>query len=150
MIMRLKNELLGEYLDLDTGLIKTKVLSKTYAIKTKTDGFYMTFFENLASFFQITSTKEIFILVELCSRAEYSTGKVMIVAALKRELLEKFDTSDSYFTACLKDLCKKGLLIKLGTGYYQVNPLIFWKGDTKERTRMLEEGSKHTVTIEFE
>ena len=148
--MRLKNQLLEEYLDPETGLIKTKVLSKTYGIKTKTDGFYMTFFENLASFFQITSTKEIFILVELCSRAEYSTGKVMIVSALKRELLQKFETSDSYFTACLKDLCQKGLLIKLGTGYYQVNPLIFWKGDTKERARMLKEGIKHTVTIEFE
>lgn len=150
MIMRLKNQIVEEYLDTDSGELKTKVTSKTFAVKTKTDGFYMTFFENLASFFQINSTKEIFILVELCARAEYSTGKVMIVAALKKELLEKFDTSDSYFTACLKDLCKKGLLMKLGTGYYQINPLIFWKGDTKERARMLEKGSKHTVTIEFD
>jgi hypothetical protein len=150
MIMRLKNQVVEEYLDTDSGELKTKVTSKTFAVKTKTDGFYMTFFENLASFFKINSAKEIFILVELCSRAEYSTGKVMIVSALKKELLEKFDTSDSYFTACLKDLCEKGLLKKLGTGYYQINPLIFWKGDTKERARMLEKGSKHTVTIEFE
>jgi hypothetical protein len=148
--MRLKNQIVEEYLDTETGEVKTKVTAKTFAVKTKTDGFYMTFFENLASFFQITSTKEIFILVELCSRAEYSTGKVMIVSALKRELLQKFDTSDSYFTACLKDLCVKGLLIKLGTGYYQINPMIFWKGDTKERTKMLESGFKHTVTLEFE
>lgn len=148
--MRLKNETTEEYLDIETGEIRTQTTSKTFSIKLTQEHFYLTYFDNLASFYKLTSIKEIFLLSELCRLAEYNTGNVVLANYLRVSIMEKCNIERTYFSTCLKNLCEKGLIKKLSSNYYKVNPSIFWKGDEKSRQSLLQNGGKININIEFE
>lgn len=149
MKRKLKNETIEEYVDPETGEHKILTKSKHYSIAVKdSEKFYMVFFENLASFYQINSTKQIFLLSKLCEMAEYNTGSVDLSSNKRKKLIEHLKIDKSYLSRCLKSLVNKNLIVKEGTNIV-INPKVFWKGSTNERDKVLKEGLDFKITFKM-
>lgn len=105
----------------------------------KEDQFYMVYFKHLSSYFQINSVKELYLIAEMCSMAEYNTGKVSVSTQDRKRLCDLYSIDPSQYSRYIKDLIAKGL-ISGEKGAYYINPGIFWKGDRSSRFDLLKEG----------
>ena len=58
--------------------------------------YYYTFSEHMENYLKIKSAKALFLINELCSRAEWNTGRVLLPAGIKKEICTKikFDYSN--------------------------------------------------------
>lgn len=121
---------------------------KTYIVKTKADNFYMSFIDNMAGFFELTSATSIKILTILCNMAEFNTGVVRITSEDRKEIIDILGIKNTHLSNYLKMLKDKELIYGSG-GKYVINPLIFWKGELKERTELLK-NNKLKINIRFE
>jgi hypothetical protein len=140
MAKRLVNYKEKEILDKETGELVNVTTEKVYSIDAPKDKFFMTFFENLASFYKIKSIVDIKVLTWMCSHAEYNTGQVRLSTADRKELCTELDIKNSGLSLSLKRL-KELNLISGEDGRFEVSPEVFWKGDTLTR--------KKKITIEF-
>lgn len=74
----------------------------------------------------------------LCVYLEYDTNEFYLNPQRKKELIEytglKLDTINQGITT----MVKKNLLIRINTGTYQMNPLVFFKGSELQRAKYLE------------
>jgi hypothetical protein len=145
---RLKSELTQTTIDVETGELITTTQSKTFSVKINQDEFFMTYFEQLAGFFELTSAKEILLMVKLCGIAEFNTGRVFLTAERRKELMEQLSMSKNYISVCLKSLADKKL-IKGTRNDYVINPIVFWKGNNKTRNEMIKAKGKLQINIEF-
>jgi hypothetical protein len=143
---RLINEKTIDVVDQNTGEVITCTTSKSYSIKTDTDEFYMSFIEFMQPFFDLQSTTDKNLIAKLCTRAEYNTGKVRITAQDRIDLTKELEVDKSTLSRSIKKLVEKQL-ISGERGIYFINPLIFWKGDTKTRSELLKKGL--SITMEF-
>ena len=124
------------------------VSQQTHVVKCdQEDQFYMVYFKNLASYFQINSVKELYLISTMCSMAEYNKGRVSITTDDRKKLCELYNMIPSQYSRYIKDLIKKGL-ISGEKGTYYINPGIFWKGDRSSRKELLESGGLE-FTIKF-
>lgn len=140
----LKNE--TTHVDKETG--EVLVSSKTYSINVNQDEFYMTFIENMAGFFKLKSVVDIKVLTKFCIMAEYNTGKVVLSAAERKELVTFLDISIQQLTNSINNL-KKNALINGEKGTYKLNPLVFWKGKNDVRNGLIKD-NKVNITFDFE
>ncbi len=146
--MKLKNETQVEYLDSETGELKIMTTSKTYSIPVTNDSFYMTFFENMSGFFKIKSAIELKLIIKICTLAEYNTGKCNITSYLRKDICDELEITNQQFTNNIKSLKNKNLITG-ERGTYMINPLIFWKGSTKERDNLIKDSILNLkITIE--
>ena len=113
----------------------------------KEDQFYMVYFKHLSSYFQINSVKELYLIAEMCSMAEYNTGKVSITTQDRQRICDLYNIIPSQYSRYIKDLIKKGLITG-EKGTYYINPGIFWKGDKFSRKELLQSGGLE-FTIKF-
>ena len=113
----------------------------------KEDQFYMVYFKHLSSYFQINSVKELYLIAEMCSMAEYNTGKVSVSTQDRKRLCDLYSIDPSQYSRYIKDLIAKGL-ISGEKGAYYINPGIFWKGDRSSRFDLLKEGGLE-FTLKF-
>lgn len=113
----------------------------------KEDQFYMVYFKHLSSYFQINSVKELYLIAEMCSMAEYNTGKVSVSTQDRKRLCDLYSIDPSQYSRYIKDLIAKGLITGEKGAYY-INPGIFWKGDRSSRFDLLKEGGLE-FTLKF-
>ena len=113
----------------------------------KEDQFYMVYFKHLSSYFQINSVKELYLIAEMCSMAEYNTGKVSVSTQDRKRLCDLYSIDPSQYSRYIKDLIAKGLITGKKGAYY-INPGIFWKGDRSSRFDLLKEGGLE-FTLKF-
>ena len=124
-----------EEINVSTGEVKT--LRKTFSTKVKTkQDFFMVFLHGLNSICELSRPSDIKILVYLCSKAEYNTGRVRLTSSDRAELIEVLDIRKQSLSNSLRRLVESNLL-EGSKGTYIVNPQAFWKGETNERERIL-------------
>lgn len=145
---RLINETTIESVDKSTGEVIVQTTSKSYSVKTDVDTFYMSFVEFMQPFFELRSTTDKNLIVRLCTEAEYNTGKVYITTEYRDTLCEFLGIDKTALSKSLKRLKDKGLLFG-DRGSYVINPIIFWKGDTKTRDTLLKSKDGLSINIQF-
>ena len=123
-------------------------IEKTYIIKTKADSFYMSFIDNMSGFFELTSATSIKILTILCNMAEYNTGIVRLTSEDRREIIDTLGIAATHLSNHLKILRDKNLIEGKG-GKFIINPIIFWKGELKERSNLIK-SKKLSINIKIE
>lgn len=88
------------------------------------------------------------LLQALCVYLEYNTNEFYLNPQRRQELVEftglKLETINHGITR----LVKKNLLIRISTGTYQMNPLIFFKGSEIERAKHLELVIRYEICAE--
>lgn len=132
--------------DVNTGEILQYETQKTFTKKIKTDRFYMVFIDFISPLFNLKTDTAKSILVWLCCKAEYNTGKVLLPSAVRKDLCAELSISPNTLTNNLKKL-KDLKLISGEKGEFIINPQIFWKGDTQTRDQFL---NTETIKITFE
>ena len=145
---KLLNEIQKQYLNVETGEIEILTTSKTFSIPTTSENFYMTFIENMSGFFNLKSAIEIKLIIKFCCIAEYNTGKVLITSFERRKICEELNITNQQFSNNVSSLKVKNLITG-ERGTYTVNPMMFWKGTTKERLNQIKEKNL-TLTINIE
>jgi len=124
-----------EEINVSTGEVKT--IRKTFATKVKSkQDFFMVFLHGLNSICELSRPSDIKVLVYLCSKAEYNTGRVRLSAGDRVILMETLDIRKQSLSNSLRRLVEVNLL-EGSKGTYVVNPQAFWKGETNERERIL-------------
>tara|TARA_R110002050_G_scaffold215075_2_gene351203 strand:+ start:245 stop:688 length:444 start_codon:yes stop_codon:yes gene_type:complete len=124
-----------ESFSVETGEVTT--VKKTFAAKVKTkQDFFMVFLNGLNSICELTRPSDIKVLVYMCSKAEYNTGKVRITSEDRATIIDKLNICKQSLTNSLTRLVSVGL-VSGSRGSYEVNPQAFWKGETNERERIL-------------
>lgn len=119
----------GEYAEIET--------VKRQKIKVESDGFYMTFIDYTAPFFELKNGTAKSVLAMLCNMAQFNTGIVSLSATDRTNICKSLNISNTTLTNSLKELCNKKLL-QGEKGKYQINAQIFWKGDLLSRKALLE------------
>jgi hypothetical protein len=132
--MKLKNETVA--IGPDGKAIHT---IKSFNVKSTSEKFYMTFIEHVSPLFNISSPVERKVLDVLCCNAEFNIGKVIISSEKRTLICDSLGISHQTFNNTLVKL-KKMRLISGERGVYEINPMIFWKGTTDEREKLLKEG----------
>lgn len=125
-----------EIIDCETGEVKVIDSSKIFTTKVTTDSFYMTFIDYVSPIFKLKSDITKSILVWLCQHAEFNSGIVSLSSADRKTICTELETTNSTISSSLKKLVELKL-ISGGSGKYTINPQIFWKGDLKEREKLL-------------
>lgn len=134
--------------DEDTGEVIMQEESKIISVKTSEEAFFQTYIGAFASFFELSSAIDMKVLMKFCCLANFNTGEVRLVAKDRKELCEELGIKLPALSRSIKALKDRNLLTE-DEGMYLINPSIFWKGDKKERARLLKEG-RLSVTINFE
>lgn len=111
---------------------------KTYSVKTETDGFFMTFLENMSGLLQIKNATDHRVMIVMNGMAEFNTGRVLLTPSVRLKTIEKLDLDSQTFSNSLGRLKKAGLL-EGDRGIYTINPLVFWRGTTDDRKKLLRE-----------
>jgi hypothetical protein len=128
-----------ESVSVETGEVTT--VKKTFAAKVKTkQDFFMVFLNGLNSICELSRPSDIKVLVYMCSKAEYNTGKVRLTAEDRATIVDKLGICKQSLTNSLTRLVGVGLVTG-SRGSYEVNPQAFWKGETNERERILKSRS---------
>lgn len=126
--------------DKETGEITETEVKKLVKINMgKQEEFYMTYCQYLAPLYQLTYADDIKLIVKLCELGQYDTGKVQLSSARRGEITETLGLHNSNISKSLKRLVQKQL-ISGEKGEYQLNPVIFWKGDRAVRKEILRRG----------
>jgi len=147
--MILSRDTIVSTLDKDTGEMIDTVVVKQCTVKIKQDQFYMIYFEQLSSFYKLTSIKEVFVLSKLCSLAAWDTGEVIISSITRNSIMSDLNVEKTYLSSCIKRLCEKGLISKIAINHYLINPNCFWKGSNKTRNELIRT-KKLSLNINFE
>ena len=100
------------------------------------DKFFMTFIENLSSFYNISCLTDVKVLAKMCSMVEYNTYQVFLPSARRKEIMTSLGINTQTMTNALTRL-KAVSMISGADGMYEINPNVFWKGSTKERDKLL-------------
>lgn len=140
----LKNE--TTVVDTETGEVITT--SKTFAIKTQHDEFYMSYINNMVGFFNLKSIVDIKLITKMCMIAEYNTGRVLITREVRNEIKELLRISSQQMTNSLNSLKNIGL-IKGSYGTYFLNPMVYWKGTNDSRNNFIRQDGGMRVVIDF-
>lgn len=78
------------------------------------------------------------LLSTLAKYIEYNTNEFYLNLKRKEELMELTNLKFNTISQCLTRLVKKNLLLRVSNSTYQMNPLIFFKGEDIERAKYLE------------
>lgn len=71
------------------------------------------------------------VLYELLSYVTYGTNEISLSSGAKKRIVESSGMSMSSLNNNLSLLAKNGLIERIGTGMFRLNPFLFGKGDWK-------------------
>lgn len=126
-----------QYIDCETGEVKSIATKKIFTSKVKSDEFYMTFVDYMSPIFKIKKTSVKNLLSWLCKNADYNTGKTTLTASDRKKICTEWNTTNSTISSSLKQL-KELNLISGDDGVYYLNPKVFWKGELAKRKELLD------------
>ncbi len=128
-----------QFVDAETGELKSIETSKVFKTAVTEDSFYMVFTKFIAPFYELNSVKAQQLLIWMCENAEFNTGIVKITPADRKRIEKEFNFGKNMIANSLRLLKQKGLVTG-ELGEFKINPQIFWKGDLKIRHQILEKG----------
>lgn len=135
-----------EKIDHQSGEITTIESTKSFSIPISAENFYMVFIGAMQGFYQIDCLTDVKVLAKLCERAEFNTGRVLLTTQVRKQIMDELKIPTQTVSNSLNRL-KKLHLIEGERGTYQVNPKVFWRGDTNHRAQLLKErGSLAIIT----
>lgn len=111
---------------------------KTYAIKADSESFFMVFLDNMSGLLKIKNATDHRVILVLNSLAEFNTGRVLLTPEIRKKVVGELILDDQTFSNSLKRLKEAGLLDG-GRGIYTINPLVFWRGTSDDRKKLLRE-----------
>lgn len=125
-----------EEADLETGEIK-RFTEISEVVKRDSEPFFLTYSREILalygkSIFNAT-TKVLWKLLEI---AEYNTGEIYMTAKRRNIIMETCGISRASFDRAIRELEEADILERDGTTY-SIRPDMFWKGDRKERNKLL-------------
>lgn len=127
-------------IDKDTGeVFETEVKKLIKVNMGKQEEFYMTYCKYLAPLYELTYADDLKLIVKLCEWGVYDKGTVSLTTSRRAEITEKLGIHASNISKSLKRLLEKKLITG-DRGEYQLNPVIFWKGDRAIRKELLRKG----------
>jgi hypothetical protein len=122
--------------------------TKKFSVKVKVESFYITYIDNLSGYFKLTSGADKSVLAYLCTKAEYDTGRAAISADERVKACKMIGISSQQFTNSVARL-KELKLVTGRSGFYMINPAVFWKGNSKTRSKLLNDNNL-AVQFDFE
>ena len=140
---KLKNEIVQEVLDIETGELIRTTTQKVYSSKINSESFFMTFIEAIAPIYKLKSATDLKLIIKFCEIAEFNTGKVIISSSLRKDICEQLGISNNQYSISLKSIKEKGIVTG-DKGTFVLNPSIYWKGTVKSRESIMKD---FTITI---
>lgn len=137
MAKRITQTIQREIVDVTTGESVKVDSQKTFTEKINPERFYMTFLDYIAPLYKLRSEVARRILDWMCEHAGFNTGIVVLSASERKQMCEDLDINNNQITNNLRKL-KELELISGSNGTFTLNPAIFWKGDAKTRSQVLE------------
>ena len=126
--------------DKETGEVTETEVKKLVKVNMgKQEEFYMTYCQYLAPLYQLTYADDIKLIVKLCEWGQYDKGTVQLTSSRRLEITSSLGMHNTNISKSLKRLVEKKLITG-EKGEYQLNPVIFWKGDRAVRKEMLRKG----------
>jgi hypothetical protein len=122
--------------------------TQVYGIPFKGDEFYMTYFRFMAPLFKIKSLQDVKVLWQLTQYAEFSTGVVVLSPERRRHIEAITGVQVKNLSKHLASL-RALHLITGDRNDYQISPVIFWRGNNKDRSAFMETDEGRRVVIEF-
>lgn len=122
--------------DVTTGELTEVETKKEFTTQITKDHFYMTFIDFISPMFSLKSDTAKSVLTYMCSIAEYNTGKVALTTAKRNELCTLLGIRPNSLSNALTML-KEHHMITGERGEFQINAAIFWKGDSKTRSEIV-------------
>ena len=127
----------------ENGEIKEQQLEKTIYLR-KEDDYIKIYLQHINYLNNLPEGLDN-IIYQLLKRINYQ-NQIIINSAIKRQIAEelgkKFNTINQY----ISKLVRYGILIRIDTGIYYMNPVLFGKGSWKD---ILELRKKLEITIEY-
>ncbi len=108
--MKLKKEIITDYVDAETGEAVNLVTTKEYSTRVTSDQFYMMFIEYIAPLYKVKSDNAKKILNWLCCYAEYNSGKVSLTTKSRQQMSEEIVIYSNTITNNLAILKKAKLI----------------------------------------
>lgn len=114
-------------------------------IQIESEPFYIVYTKYIKWIYGINSGKTLALLLKLLDMMEFNTGVVDVSRSKRQLLMTELGLSQSALSQRLNALLEKEAIYKRGVvdektgemqelkGSYQVNPIMFWKGNLKER-----------------
>ena len=95
-------------------------------------------FDNMYfEYIKIRSLVERDVLLYLVRNCEYKKNKLSLNKSGREALCKSIKITASQLSRALKKLIERKLIAEKGGDYY-INPLYYWKGATRERTKILD------------
>src|SRR5690606_15731098 len=95
--------------------------------------------ENFGAFLGLKSAKDKNLIACMCAEADFNTGVVHMTTRVREKLCQQAGISVPNVSRNLNRLVAAGLISE-DRGDYTINPGVFWKGTTKSRTEILQNG----------
>lgn len=132
------NSQTNTYVDVITGEVKEIEVKKRFRIRVDTEPFYMVFLagvEAIGAVGKNGTTKSV--LAWMCLNVGVNDYRVDMPTAARKEICRMFNISNTTLSNCLNEL--KMLNIITGEqGRFNINPALFWRGDLRERQKLLQ------------
>lgn len=119
-----------------------------YSIPFRGDEFYMTYYKYMAPLFSIKSLMDVKVLWQLTQYAEFGTGIVILSPERRKHITQVTGVSLNNIPKHLASLKALGLITGERNDYV-LSPLIFWKGNNRDRNEFMETDEGRRVILEF-
>lgn len=130
-----------EIIDKTTGEVLSIETNKKFVKKIENkEDFYISYIDFMSTFYKIKGDNPKNLLIWLCCHAEFNTGVIDLPAAKRKQLCEELNMHSNTLSNCLNKL-KELNLIKGSGGQFQLNPQVFWRGESSVREEMLKGAS---------
>lgn len=109
--------------------------------------FVLMYTEDIAKLYTL-SHAEYRLLSTLALYIEYNTNEFYLNLKRKEELINLTSLKFNTISQCLTRLVKKNLLLRVSNSTYQMNPLVFFKGEDIARAKYLEITTRYEICPE--
>lgn len=119
----------SKVVDMQTGEVLSEISSNIYRIPSEPPYVKM-YLDDLCVFISVPDAHKT-MLLSLLRRLDYE-GYILLSPRARKDMAKSLGIADQTFRNRLNELCKKGLLTRISTNEYQVNPMYFGKGEWRQ------------------
>lgn len=124
-------------IDFETGeLLEPTVEIKEHKIVKHDEKEFFQLYYSLVGLLEKMSLAESKLLLHLSYECDHE-NRIALPKKVKEGLAEKSGLHTQTINNCLSTLTSKNILIRIGVGYYRINPRYVWKKSSGERDKML-------------
>ena len=124
---------------------KETIVEQQYSYRRDPQNYFLLYVDGLSDILlNITSANEIKVFLALCSITSFNKNVVPITKAEKEKIAEMINSTTGSVGNALSQLCSMGYLTRKG-GNYTISHHLFWKGNTKVRSALVDSKSKQVL-----